>query len=73
MPKSAEIKQQALEKSSEEPHVYEQQVHMSDTEPLFPQTLHPHTKLTGSWLRLAVDESLGMEQRLPNSFHLFSF
>ena len=37
MPKSAEIKQQALEKGSEEPRVYEQQVHMSDTEPLLPR------------------------------------
>lgn len=62
-----------MERGSEKPMFPRAGAHV--TESLLSQTpapAPPH-KTRGSWLRLAVDESLGVEQRLPNSFHLFSF
>lgn len=68
------IKQQALWRGVLRNRVYKSRciagAHV--TESLLSQTPAPPHKTGGSWLRLAVDESLGVEQRLPNSFHLFS-
>lgn len=76
MPIGTKIKQQALGRGLWETLCLQRagawQVNMCDTEFLLTDicTLTP---LLGSWLQLAVDESSGMELRLPNSLHLFSF